>query len=82
MLLSLIEDFEDLFDITLGNWGTGPVNLELNPYSKPFNRRYYSVPIFNKENFRKEFKLLVEIIVLTLVHQSQYSATAFIIPKK
>ena len=82
LLIILLEDFEELFDGTLGDWATEPVNLELNPYSKPFNSRYYLVPIFNKEIFRKEFKLLVEIIVLTLVHQSQYSATAFIIPKK
>ena len=49
LLLSLLEDFEDLFDGTLGNWATEPVKLELKPYSKPFNIRYYLVPIINKD---------------------------------
>ena len=31
LLLSLLEDFEDLFDGTLGYWATDPVDLELNP---------------------------------------------------
>ena len=51
LLLSLIEDFEDLFDGTLGKWSTDPVDLELKPYSKPFNSRYYPVPRINKETF-------------------------------
>ena len=31
LLLSLLEDFEDLFDGTLGDWATDPVDLELKP---------------------------------------------------
>ena len=52
LLLILIEDLEDLFDGTLDNWATEPFDLELNPYSKPFNSRYYPVPIINKEIFQ------------------------------
>ena len=59
LLLSLIENSEDLFYDTLGNWATDPVDLEINPYSKPFNSRYYPVPIINMEIFRKELKLLL-----------------------
>ena len=66
-----LEDFKDLFDGTSGDWGTEPVNLELNTYSKPFNSRYYMVPIINKEKLRKELKCLVYIVVLTPVQQSQ-----------
>ena len=82
MLLSFLEDFEELFDGTLGYWVTEPVDLELNPYYKPFNSRHYTVPRINKETFRKELKHLVEIGVLTAVQQSQNSTTVFIIPKK
>ena len=39
-LLSLLEEFEDLFDGTLGDWSTEPVDLELKTVSKPFNGRY------------------------------------------
>ena len=82
MLLSLLEDFEDLFDVTLGNWAVEPVELELNPYSRLFKSRYYPIPIINKETFRKDLKRLVEIGFLTPVQQSQYHTPLFIIPKK
>ena len=59
LLLSFLEDFEEFFDVTLGDWDTEPVNLEPNPDSKPFNSRYYLVPRINKEIFRKEIKRLV-----------------------
>ena len=48
LLLNLIQYFKDLFDGTLGDWVTEPVNLELNPDSKPFNSRYYPFPRINK----------------------------------
>ena len=51
LLLSLIEDFRDLFDGILGDWSTEPVDLELKPDSKPLNSRYYPVSIINKETF-------------------------------
>ena len=54
-----------MFDGTLGDWDTEPVDLELNPDSKPFNSRYYPVPIINKETLRKELKRLVYIVVIT-----------------
>ena len=82
LLLSLLEDFEGLFDGTLGDWATKLVDLELNPGSKPFNSRYYLVPIINKETFRKYLKRLVEIVVITPVHHTQYGTPVFIISKK
>ena len=60
LLHNLLEYFKDLFDGTLGNWATEPVDLELNIDSKPFNIRYYLVPIINKAFFRKELKSLVK----------------------
>ena len=59
LLPSLLEDFEDLFDGTLGDWATGPVDLELNTDYKPFNSRYHTVPRINKEKFRKDINILV-----------------------
>ena len=81
-LLSLLEDFEDLFDGTLVDWATDAVYLELNPDSKPFNSRYYPVPIIDKEKNCKELKRLVEIGVLTPLQKSQYSTPIFIISNK
>ena len=82
LLINFLEDFEDLFDGTLGHWATEPVDLNLSLDFKPFNSRYYPVPRINKETFLKELKRLVEIIVLTPVQQNQYGAIVFIIPKK
>ena len=58
-LIRLLEDFEDLFDVIIGDWNTDPIDLELNPYSKPSNCKYYPVTIINKETFCKEIKCLV-----------------------
>ena len=65
MLLSFLEDFEDLFDCTLLEYSTETFDLDLKPGSRSFNIRYYLVPIINKETFRKELKRLVEIGVIT-----------------
>ena len=68
-------------DGTLGDWATEPVDLEINPDSKPFNSRHYPFPRI-KESFRKELKRLVEIVVLTPVQHNPYGTPVFIIPKK
>ena len=51
-LLRLVRDFEDLFVCNLGDWDIYPVDLELNPYSKPFKFKYYPVPIIKKYTFQ------------------------------
>ena len=71
-----------MFDGTLGDWDTDPVDLDLKPGSKPFNSKYYPFPRINKENFRKELRQLVGIGVLTPEQQSQYGTPIFIIPNK
>ena len=71
-LISLHQYFDDIFDGTIGDWYIDPVDLELKPYSKPFNCKYYMVSRINKETFRKYLKWLVWIGVLTLVKKSQY----------
>ena len=81
-LLSLLKNFKNSFDGTLGDWSTEPVNLQIKPCSKLFNSIYYQVPKINRENFCKELKQLVEIGVLTLVQNSQYGTPSFVIPKK
>ena len=82
MLLDLLKEFEDLFDGTLGQWNTAPVEIELKPDAKPVSARWYPVPHINKETFRKELMRLVEIGVLDPVQESEYGTPVFIIPKK
>ena len=70
LLLTLLKDFEELFDGTLGHWDTEPVNIELKADAKPVNSRYYPVQKINKETFKKELLCLVDIGVLTPVQSS------------
>ena len=65
-----------------GDWDTYPAKLESNPDSKPFNCKYYPVPIINKDNFCKDLQQLVKIEVLTPLHQYQYGTPFLIISKK
>ena len=53
-LLRLLIYFREFFDGTLRDWDTDPLNLELNPYSKMSNCKYYPFPRVNKETFRKD----------------------------
>ena len=81
-VLSLLTEFEELFDRNLGKWDTTPINLEAKPRSKLFNVRYYLVPNSNKETFRKELQRLFDIGMLTPVNKLQYGTPVFVIHNK
>ena len=82
-LLSLLTDFEDLFDGKLGHWETEPIDIELKPEHKPSSVRYYPVPRINKATFKKKLLHPVDIGVLTPVQQSEYGTpVCIILPKK
>jgi hypothetical protein len=57
-------EFEELFDGTLGNWKTEPVELELNKGEKPHSSRYHPMPRIHKATFKKELLRLCDIGVL------------------
>ena len=50
-LLALLTKYEDLFDGTLGEWKTSPVEFELNEGEEPHSQRHYLVPHLYKETF-------------------------------
>ena len=81
-ILRILQNYEDSSDGTLGDWVTDIVNLEINTDSKPFNFKYYMVPIINKEIFCNDLQCLVKIELLTPARQSQYGTPEFIIPNK
>ena len=66
-LLIILEYFEELFGGTLGDLDTVPVNLGLKPGSNPFNSKYYTFHIINKDTFHKEIKSLAKMGVLNPV---------------
>ena len=52
ILFFLLEEFEYLFDGTLGEWDTDPVDIESKPDHKPHSARYYPFLKINKEIFK------------------------------
>ena len=53
-LYQLLLKYEHIFDGTLGNWQTDPVDFELKEDATPHSQRHYPVPHLYKETFRKE----------------------------
>ena len=81
-LYKLLVKYEDLFDGTLGEWKTEPVDFELVDDAKPHSQRHYPVPHLYKETFRKELERLVKLGVLEPTQSSEWGSPTFIIPKK
>jgi len=82
MLLEVLEEFEDLFDGTLGDWKTEPVSFELKRDAKPYHSRAFPIPRVHKETILKEIKRLVELGVIEWQPTSEWAAPSFIQPKK
>ena len=82
MLVSLLTEFETLFDGTLGDWKTSPVKLELRKGMRPFHGRAYPVPVIHKETLKKEVKRLEKLGVLKWEGASEWGSPTFIMQKK
>jgi hypothetical protein len=81
-LLSLLLDFESLFDDTLGDWNRPPVSIELKEGAKPYHGRPYPIPQIHKATLMKEINRLVDIGVMKMQSSSQWASPTFIILKK
>jgi hypothetical protein len=82
MLLTLLTDFEPLFDGTLGAWKTMPVSFELKEGARPYHGRAFPIPKVHKETIMKEIRRLIELGVLEWQPSSEWAAPSFIQPKK
>ena len=60
-LISLLREFEELFDGTLGDFQTEPVSLELLKDAKPYHGRPYPIPHIHLDTLKKEIKRLCQI---------------------
>ena len=54
-----MQKLEELFDGTLGNWSTDPVDFEFQEDKKPILYRKYPVPKVHEEIFKKEIERFV-----------------------
>ena len=53
MLFYILNKYKFLFEVTLGNWNTKPVDIEIQPGSKPHHTKIYPVHQAHKEVFFK-----------------------------
>lgn len=82
LLYNLLIKYENIFDGTLGEWKTSPVNFELIEGATPHSQRHYPVPHLYKSTFKKELDRLEKLGVLERVQQSEWGSPTFIVPKK
>jgi hypothetical protein len=70
MLLSLLLNYESLFDSTLGDWNRPPVSIELKDGAEPYHGRPYPIPIpqIHKTTLMKEIDRLMGIVWVWRAH--------------
>jgi hypothetical protein len=73
-LLSLLLDYESLFDGTLGDWNRPPVSVEMKEGAKPYHGRPYPIPQIHKATLMKEINRLESIRVLKRQSSSQWAS--------
>ena len=52
-LLSLLQEYEELFDVTLGDWDCNPVSLQLKQGAQPYHGRPFPIPRKHVETLKK-----------------------------
>jgi hypothetical protein len=82
MLLSLLLDFESLFDGTLGDWNRPPVSIEMKDGAKPYHGRPYPIPQIHKATLMKDIDRLMGIGVLKRQLSSQWAISDIYNPKE
>ena len=73
----LLQEFEELFDGTLGDWDCNPVSLQLKKGAQPYHGRPFPIP---KKHV--EIQQLCDLGVLKWQADSEWASPTFIIPKK
>jgi len=81
-LLKVLNEFQDLFDGSLGTWKTSPVQLELREGAKPYHGKPYPVPKSQEKKLKEEIRRLEKYGVLRRINHSEWGMPSFTIPKK
>ena len=58
MLYELLLKYKSIFDGSLGDWKTDPVELELKEGAEPHSQRHYPIPRIHREVFKKDLDRL------------------------
>jgi hypothetical protein len=81
-LLKLLTKFEDLFDVTLGDWDTEPVSLKVKEGTKQYHGMPFPSPKSHKETLKKEVERLCELGVLKRQPESEWASPSVIVLKQ
>ena len=81
-LEKLFSKFEKLFDGKLRTYTDEKIHLEVDSSIQPHRSRPYTVPVSQRELFRRELQRLVDIGVLEKCGRADWVAGTFCIPKK
>ena len=81
-LKKLLTKFEPLFDGSLGEWNTEPIDLELKDEdTKPYHARPYPVPQSQEAKLKAEVERLVSYGVLRKINRSEWASPMFTVTK-
>ena len=81
-ILELLQEFEELFTGTLGDWDCKPVSLQLKEGAQPYHGRPFPIPKKHVETTKQEVQRLCDLGVLKWQDDSEWALPTFIIPKK
>ena len=79
--MNLLEDYEEFFDGTLGDFQTEPVKFNLQLGAKPYYGRPFLIPKSQEDVFKREVERLEKIGFLKQQPELEWGSPAFSIPK-
>jgi hypothetical protein len=81
-LFTVLNQFQSLFDGTLGHWKNERYDITLQPNVKPYHASPYPIPKIPEATLKIEIERLCKIGVLRKINRSEWGSPTFIIPKK
>ncbi len=81
-LLKLLQDFEELFDRTLGDWDCELVSLQLQEGAQPYDGQPFPIPKQHLDVTKKQIQRICNLGVLQWQADSEWAPSTFMIPKK
>ena len=78
-LLKLLQEFEELFEGTLGDWDCNAVSFQLKEGAQPYHGRPFPIPKKHVETLKKEIQRLCDLGVLNWQAESEWTLPTFII---
>ena len=82
LIYRLLQNHENIFDGTLGNYTHIEYRIELLEGAQPYHAKPFPIPKTHEKTIKIEVNILVNIGVLKRKNKSEWAAPTFVIPKK